>query len=235
MLLQCATSMPSSILIVDDDRTIGHVMKEALLKEGYQVKHVEDADSAYALLQHQSFDLVLLDINLPGISGLKLLELLKQEPKTASLPVIISSIRGDESNKVKGLEIGADDYMVKPTSLKELQARVKALLRRTQRSGQMSNIVESNGIRLDLDRQEAWVEGQRLELTQVEFQILILLIKRQGMLLSYQVLSEVISSGAKDITSQTVYVHINNLRKKLGRKGRLIETVYGMGYKFFPS
>lgn len=210
-------------------------MKEALLKEGYQVKHVEDADSAYALLQHQSFDLVLLDINLPGISGLKLLELLKQEPKTASLPVIISSIRGDESNKVKGLEIGADDYMVKPTSLKELQARVKALLRRTQRSGQMSNIVESNGIRLDLDRQEAWVEGQRLELTQVEFQILILLIKRQGMLLSYQVLSEVISSGAKDITSQTVYVHINNLRKKLGRKGRLIETVYGMGYKFFPS
>ncbi|OGS18612.1 MAG: hypothetical protein A3J70_07330 [Elusimicrobia bacterium RIFCSPHIGHO2_02_FULL_61_10] len=227
--------MPSSILIVDDDRTIGHVMKEALLKEGYQVKHVEDADSAYALLQHQSFDLVLLDINLPGISGLKLLELLKQEPKTASLPVIISSIRGDESNKVKGLEIGADDYMVKPTSLKELQARVKALLRRTQRSGQMSNIVESNGIRLDLDRQEAWVEGQRLELTQVEFQILILLIKRQGMLLSYQVLSEVISSGAKDITSQTVYVHINNLRKKLGRKGRLIETVYGMGYKFFPS
>lgn len=124
--------MAESILIVDDDRALADIIRDILSAAGYAVKHVKDADSAFAEMKKKPVDLVLLDFNLKGISGLELLRLMKQEPKTATLPVMMLTVKGDEFNKVKCLTAGADDYLVKPASTRELLARVQALLRRSR-------------------------------------------------------------------------------------------------------
>ena len=144
--------MKASILIVDDDFTIADLVYSVLEEAGYGVRHADNADAAFSALKSEPVDLLLLDIEMSGISGLKLLELLKQEPRYAALPVIIITVKGEESSKIKGLQGGADDYLVKPFSEKALLARVEALLRRVRRAGQVSNVLEAGHISVDLDR-----------------------------------------------------------------------------------
>ena len=226
------TTQAATILIVDDDPEVIELLGPALKAAGYKVRAAVGADQAFAVLTGDAVDLVLLDYQLPGISGLKLLEILKQDPRTATLPVIMQTTRGAEADKVAGLKTGADDYLTKPFSIKELLARVEALLRRSRHQGRTGRVMEAGGIRVDLDSREVTVKDKTAELTLIEFDLLVRFIQRPGQVLTYQVLSEALSEGSRIMASENLYSHVKNLRRKLGSAGKRIETVYGIGYKF---
>ena len=227
--------MAGHILIVDDAKDIAKLVQSILTDAGFKTTHVADADSAVARLKSDTYDLILLDIELGGISGLHLLEMLRKDPRTARMPVILMTVLGSESQKVRGLGAGADDYVVKPFSGKELLARVQALLRRSRSAAQPEDVIESGGVTLDLNRREVAVKGKRVKLTTMEFDFLALLVKHKGYVLSYRTLSETLSQGAQVMNSETLYAHIKNLRRSLGDAGKLIETVHGVGYKFVEA
>jgi DNA-binding response OmpR family regulator len=226
-------SMKSKILLVDDSVQIANLVVPFLKKSGYAVEHVTDADDAVSWLKTERTDLLLLDVDLPGISGIKLLEILKKDAKTASIPVIMITVRGEESAKISGLRTGADDYLVKPFSNPELLARVEALLRRVQHSGQVHSVLETGGIRMDMERREVFTDGKRVTMTAGEFDLLALLMSRKGHVLTYQIIGD--SLGTPDRTSNNLSVHIKNIRAKLGGAGKLIETVYSVGYRFLDQ
>lgn len=228
------TAKGAAVLVVDDDPAVIGLLEPALGAAGYRVRTASSADQAFAVISEESVDLILLDFKLPGISGLKLLEILKQDPSTASIPVIMQTTRGSEADRVAGLTTGADDYVVKPFSVKELLARVDALLRRVRHEGRSGRIIQNGGVRLDLDARTVEVEEGAVGLTSMEFDLLLRLLRRPGQVLTYQVLSAELSEGAKILTSENLYAHIKNLRRKLGRAGVRIATVYGIGYKFEP-
>ncbi|MEK7389737.1 MAG: response regulator transcription factor [Elusimicrobiota bacterium] len=228
--------MKGAILIVDDDRMMSDLIGSILKDEGYKTFSVAGADAALAWLKSKQADLMILDVAMPGINGFQFLSIIRKDAQLARLPVIMVTSKGEESNKVRGLEGGADDYLVKPFSHKELAARVAALLRRTSAGPSPEQAaLEAEGIRLDLSQHEAWARGRRIHLTATEFSILAELIRRRGVLLTHANMGEIMGEGGRDITSETLYVHINTLRKKLGDDGRWIETVRGLGYKFSPS
>lgn len=226
--------MKPSILLVDDDANLVAFLRPALREAGYQVHCVASADAAYGILAHEAVDLLLLDIRLPGITGLKLLEILKKDAKTAHLPVVLLTQKGGEFDKIKGLKTGADDYVVKPFSVGELLARMEALLRRVHHGGQTEQVIELGGIRLDFERREVTARDKNVDLTPAEFDLLALMIKQPRRVFSYRILSEALSEGGRIITSGSLYVHIKHLRSKLGPCGKLIETVHGVGYKYAP-
>lgn len=226
--------MKTSVLIVDDDADISRHVQSALSDAGYEARRVKSADEAAAFLRRRAPDLLLLDIQLPGISGLKLLEMLRQQPETAGLPVIMLTVLGDESQRIRGLKAGADDYLVKPFSVKELLARVEALLRRSRVAAAPSSVVEAEGLSLDADRRLCAIRGKPVALTPIEFDLLGLFLRRQGYVLTYETLSESLCR-ADVMTSETLYAHVKNLRRKLGRRGAWIETVHGIGYRFQAS
>ncbi|MBI3550402.1 MAG: response regulator transcription factor [Elusimicrobia bacterium] len=226
------TSKKATILLVDDDPTVVAMVSAAVKAEGYALRTTSDANRGFAYLTEDVIDLALLDIQLPGISGLKLLELMKQDPRTAHIPVLMLTLRKAESDKVTGLKTGADDYLGKPFSVKELLARVEALLRRTRHGGKMNQVFEIAGIRVDLGAMEVRIKNKKVELTPTEMGMLVRLLQHPGQVLTYRILSEALSEGSKIITSETLYAHVNHLRDKLGASGERIETVYGVGYKF---
>lgn len=228
------TAKGAVVLVVDDDPAVLGLLEPALGAAGFRVRTASSADQAFAVISEESVDLILLDFKLPGISGLKLLEILKQDPSTSSIPVIMQTTRGSEADRVTGLVTGADDYVVKPFSVKELLARVDALLRRVRHEGRSGRTVQCGGVRLDLDARTVEVEEGSVGLTSMEFDILLRLLRRPGQVLTYQVLSAELSEGARILTSENLYAHIKNLRRKLGGAGERIATVYGIGYKFEP-
>jgi DNA-binding response OmpR family regulator len=227
--------MNTKILFVDDDHDIGRSVKEGLSRHGYAVTHVDSADKALALVKIQTVDLFLLDIDLPGLSGLKLLELLKGEPETASAPVIMLTALGETAQRVKGLKTGADDYMVKPFSTDELAARIEALLRRVHHQGRPGQVVRSGGVTLNLDALEASLpDGRRVPLTWGEGQILFCLMRRKGFIVTQRALTEHLTTeGGKDtVTSGSLYTYFKNIRAKLGAYADRIETIPKSGYRF---
>ena len=224
--------MKGQILVVEDDASIGELVLTVLSQAGFRCRHVRSADAAAALLLREKVDLLLLDIGLPGISGIKLLQAVREEPGTAGLPVILISSRNRPVDKVAGLRAGADDYLGKPFTIAELLARAEAVLRRVDRPVEGLGPLEGGGVRLDLDRQEASVSGERVALRPLEFKLLSVLMRRKGFVFSYAALSEALSEGGKVMTSENLYAQTKNLRRALGRSGRLIETVHGVGYKF---
>lgn len=229
--------MKTSVLLVDDDRNLSGLVAKAVREAGHKVACVENASDALEFLSHEKADIILLDIQLPGISGIKLLEMLKENPKTAGLPVIMLTVLGDESHKVNGLKGGADDYLTKPFSTKELLARMEALIRRTNNQGRTRTVLEAGGLRVDVDTQEATYKKKRLVLTKAEFNLLAYFIRRKGFVLSYENLADAMIEGADDriVTSETLYTHVKNLRKKMGAAAKMIESTRGVGYKFVPE
>ncbi|MBI3547671.1 MAG: response regulator transcription factor [Elusimicrobia bacterium] len=221
-----------TVLVIDDDRAIVDVVETALKAEGYSVRTAKNADQAFATMTNDVVDMLILDVQLPGISGLKLLEIVKQDPRTSSVPVLMLTTRKSESDKVAGLKTGADDYLGKPFSVKELLARVEALLRRTRHDGRTSRVIEAGGIRIDLDGLMVTLKDKKIDLRKAEFDLLVRLMQRSGQVLTYQILSEALSDGTKVMTSENLYWHAKNLRQKLGSAGAKIETVHGIGYRF---
>jgi DNA-binding response OmpR family regulator len=225
--------MTKPALFVDDDLSIGRAVKKDLLAHGWDVTHVDGVDKAMAHLKVSLPEVILLDIDLPGISGLKFLEILKESPETAAIPVIMLTALGGTTAKIKGLETGADDYVVKPFSTDELAARMAALLRRTKNQGRVETVIQAGGVRMDLDRRLVFLlGGEKADLTSGEFKILSFLVQRKGYVLTNESLVEALARENELATLGSVYTHIKNIRKKLKSQGRLIESVHGVGYRF---
>ena len=221
-----------SILVVEDDEDILELVEYNLAKNGYDVTCVTEGEAGLEMAKDRMPDLVVLDLMLPGLDGLEVCRLLKADSKTRHIPVIMLTAKGEESDIVTGLELGADDYIPKPFSPKVLVARARAVLRRrAQEETTKDSIISLHEILIDPGRHEVLVKGKQVQLTLTEFRILQLLASRPGWVFSrYQIVDE-IRGEDYPVTDRSVDVHVVGLRKKLSAKGRLIETVRGVGYR----
>jgi two-component system OmpR family response regulator len=223
---------PVHVLVVDDDAHIREVMRFALEKAGYRVSEAPDGSRAFELLKQSAFDLVVLDIVMPEDDGLTLCRKIRAEQ--SRLPIIFVSSRDEELDRVLGLELGADDYLTKPFSPRELAARVAAVLRRTQpptREVAGRPPLVRGPIQLDVVRHSCQVSGRELSLTVTEFELLRALLESPGRVLSRVQLVELAYGAGHFISDRTVDSHVRRLRAKLAEGAALIETVYGVGYR----
>jgi DNA-binding response OmpR family regulator len=227
--------MPARVLIVEDEPDIRDLLAFHLQREGYQVATCWTGADALRLVRAAPPDLVLLDLMLPGVDGLEVCRRLRQDPVTAALPVVIVTAKGEEMDRVLGLELGADDYIVKPFSPKEVVARVRAVLRRARAPEIAATAV--GRLVIDLGRHAVRVEGVLVALTPKEFDLLRALVEARGRVLSREFLLDRVwgYAAATEIESRTVDVHVRRLRVKLGEEGRRIVTVKGVGYRLDPE
>ncbi len=226
--------MKEKILIVEDDKDIIKMLEYNLKKEGFKVIHASDGEDALDLAVRQYPDLILLDLMLPGIDGLEVCKALKGENKAAAIPIIMLTAKSQESDKVVGLELGADDYVTKPFSPRELIARIKAVLRRANDKEKLPDIVQAGDLKIDFAKISVEVKGKLVELTSKEFELLKTLLKAKGRVLSRDYLLDTIwgFDHAMEIQTRTVDVHIRTLRKKLKSAAKMIITVKNYGYRF---
>jgi DNA-binding response OmpR family regulator len=224
--------MPSRVLIVEDEPDIRDLVVHHLKREGYQVSAASSGEEALRQVQAAPPDLVLLDLMMPAMDGLEVCRRLRQDPATAMLPIVMLTAKGDEVDRVLGLEIGADDYIVKPFSPRELLARVRAVLRRS-RPVPGAVPLKVGALVMDLGTHTASVGGGALALTPKEFDLLRALIEACGRVLSREFLLDRVwgYAHASEIESRTVDVHVRRLRVKLGPEGRRILTVKSVGYR----
>lgn len=224
--------MERRILIVDDEEHIQELIRYHLESKGYPYACAGDGKTALKLLQEQKFDLVLLDLMLPGMDGTEVIKEIRASEKLKSLPVIMLTALGEESDKVIGLELGADDYMTKPFSTRELLARIKALLRRSERQEDAEHIFTLGTLSINVDRHEVFRDEEKIELTYKEFALLLMLLKNKGKVLSRDLLLNTIWGYEYYGDTRTVDVHIRHLRQKLETDDfSFIETIRGVGYK----
>jgi DNA-binding response OmpR family regulator len=223
----------STLLVIEDDPDIVELLRYNLEREGYRVLTAMDGERGLAEAQRHPPDLVLLDLMLPGLDGLEVCRRLRAQDATRLTPVLVLTAKSEETDVVLGLELGADDYLTKPFSPRELVARVRALLRRSQRSPEDPGRtrIELQGVVLDRTRHEVLNEGVLVPLTRAEFRLLWTLAQRPGRVYSRDELVDEITAGEALIVDRNVDVHVSAIRKKLGEAGRLIATVRGVGYK----
>jgi two-component system phosphate regulon response regulator PhoB len=224
------------VLAVEDDKDILELITYNLEREGYEVTGVASGEDGVDAARSEKPDLVLLDLMLPGIDGLEVCRKLKADPDTAHLPVIMVTAKGEESDIVTGLELGADDYVTKPFSPKVLIARMRAVQRRRGRA----EVTEEDVLKIDEivihpGRHEVTVEGERVDLTFTEFRILHILARRPGWVFTRHQIVDAIHGEHYPVTDRAVDVQIVGLRRKLGSAGEYIETVRGVGYRFRDS
>ena len=224
--------MPSRVLIVEDEPDIRELVVHHLKREGYQVSAAASGEEALRQVHASPPDLVLLDLMMPAMDGLEVCRRLRQDPATARLPIVMLTAKGDEVDRVIGLEIGADDYVVKPFSPKELLARVRAVLRRSRPApGAASTTL--GALTIDPGTHTVSVKGEILALTPKEFDLLRALVEARGRVLSREFLLDRVwgYARASEIESRTVDVHVRRLRVKLGSEGRRVLTVKSVGYR----
>ncbi|WP_100403352.1 response regulator transcription factor [Bacillus sp. FJAT-42315] len=218
------------ILIVDDEEDMRHLIAMYLENAGFMVSHAEDSIEVSKQLEKGNIDLVLLDIMLPGKNGFDICADIR---KTSEIPVIFLTAKGEEWDKVKGLQIGGDDYIVKPFSPGELTARIRAVLRRSHKEDEQATTIEKAGILVDLSSHAVKVKQKSVPLTLKEFELLLLLIKNVGRVFSREQLLTTIWGDDYSGGTRTVDTHIKTLRMKLGKEaGSAVATVWGIGYKF---
>ncbi len=222
--------MAVHIYIVEDDKNIREIEMFALKNSGYAVEEFENAKSFFSRITEKVPDLVLLDIMLPDMDGLEIVKKLRSRPDTVRVPIILVTAKTTELDKVKGLDIGADDYLTKPFGVMELISRVKALLRRS-RALQDDKQLVLGGITLDSERREVHVDGELCELTFKEFELLKLLMVNAGIVLHRDTIMSDVWGTDYEGESRTLDMHIKTLRQKLGEAGNMIKTVRNVGYK----
>jgi len=223
-----------AILIVEDEEDLSSSLKYNLEKEGgYRVTTAASGEKGLALAREREFDLILLDLMLPGMDGLEVCRAVRNGSRSAEAPIIMLTARVDESDRVVGLEVGADDYVTKPFSMKEILARVRAHLRRRSRpAGDSPTVYEGDSLRIDFEGHVVHVGGREVTLTRMEFALLAALVRNRGRVLGRESLLEKVWGYEYYGSSRTVDVHVRRLRKKLGPAGAHIETVFGIGYRF---
>jgi two-component system phosphate regulon response regulator PhoB len=221
------------ILVVEDEEDILELVTFNLAREGYTVQGVASGEAALKAVADAPPDLLVLDLMLPGVDGLEVCRQVRAAPATRALPLLMLSAKGEESDIVTGLELGADDYLPKPFSPRVLIARVRAVLRRRARpEPDPQAVVSVQGLEIHPGRQEALLDGRKLELTFSEFRILHYLARRPGWVFTRQQIVEAVRGGEYHVTERAVDVHVVGLRKKLGAAGDWVETVRGVGYRF---
>ena len=223
--------MSKKILIIEDDKDIVELLKHYLTKEIFILKDASDGFSGLKKAKGEKFDLIILDIMLPEMDGLEVCKELRGDPKTASLPIIMLTAKSEESDKIVGLELGADDYVTKPFSPKELVARVKALLRRTERVPEKEKSYRYGKLILDVSKHEVTFGNRMVELTSKEFDLLTCLLRSNGRVLSRDFLMDQVWGYDYFGGMRTVDVHIRRLREKIPELSEDILTVKNMGYK----
>ncbi len=214
------------VLFVEDDEDLGEIVKYNLEKEGFQVDWVLDGETALSKIQSEDYDILIIDIMLPKLDGIELTKRARREGKNTETPIIMLTALSDEDTKLVSFEEGADDYITKPFSIKELIARMRAVARRYRKS----DVLEFEGIRIDREAAEASVDGKPLHLTKTEFELLTLLVQNPNRIFTREELLEKIW-GKESEQTRTVDVYISRLRKKLGSKGHLLKTLPRLGYK----
>ncbi|MEA3428226.1 MAG: response regulator [Thermodesulfobacteriota bacterium] len=223
----------NKILVVDDEEDILELLRYNLAREGYRVVCATSGEQALNKAGSESFDLILLDLMLPGIDGLEVAKKLKNKPETRHIPIIMLTAKGEEADIVTGLELGADDYVTKPFSPRILLSRVKAVIRRkVLEEVDDSSIIQIYELEIDPGRRRVLVKGSHVELTFTEFQVLYLLARRPGWVFTRFKIVDLIRGDDYPVTDRSVDVQIVGLRKKLGPCGKYIETVRGVGYRF---
>lgn len=220
------------ILVVDDEADIRELVRLNLARESYEVLECETGEQALSQARAKNPDLVVLDLMLPGMDGLEVCKKLKGDPKTAPIPIVILTAKGEEADVVAGLEVGADDYVAKPFSGKVLVARVRRLLRKAAQPADAPSVIKAHDLILDPNRHEVWAGDKRVDLTRTEFDILRALARHPGAVLSRYQIVDSVHGDDYPVTDRAVDVQIVSLRRKLGPCGKYIETVRGVGYRF---
>ncbi|MFA5089441.1 MAG: response regulator transcription factor [Candidatus Omnitrophota bacterium] len=220
------------ILIIEDDKHISKLVKYNVEKAGYGCTVAEDGEEALDILGKQGMDLIILDIMLPKMDGFEVCRLIKQNPKLKSVPIIMLTAKGEEVDRIVGLELGADDYVVKPFSPRELVLRIKAILKRGKIEESPKEIIERGGLVINVPKHQVTVNNKEIGLTPIEFKLLVTLIERKGRIQSRDQLLSDVWDMHTDVFTRTVDTHIKRLREKLGKIGGQIETARGLGYRF---
>jgi DNA-binding response OmpR family regulator len=222
-----------TILVVDDEADIRDLLCYNLEQEGYRVEARENGEEALQFSKSNRVDLILLDLMLPGIPGLELCKQLKRQPETDSIPIIMITAKSSETDVIVGLELGADDYVTKPFSPKEVLARIKAIFRRVdEKRTESPREFRFRDLVLDLDRHEVRLDGKEVKLTSTEFKILQCLLSRLGFVFSRDDLIDFALGKDVSVVDRTIDVHMTNLRKKLGPYSAFIESIRAVGYRF---
>lgn len=233
------------ILIVDDEESICEILQFNLEIEGYEADVAYSAEQALKM-DLKSYSLILLDIMMGGMSGFKMAQMLKKDAETASIPIIFCTAKDTEDNKIAGLTLGADDYISKPFSVREVVARVKSVLRRCTQQPQVQvqpqqtqprtemdgDSITYNGLRLDLLKHKCYIDGQEVQLTKKEMEIMVLFLRNSGRVLSREEILHNVWSDEVVVLDRTIDVNITRLRKKIGEYGKFIVTRQGYGYGF---
>lgn len=225
--------MAARVLVVEDEPDIRDLLSLHLAREGFEVRTAGTGPQGLREVRSKPPDLVILDLMLPELDGLEVCRRLRHDPDTASIPVVMLTAKGDEADRVVGLELGADDYVTKPFSPKELVARVKAILRRT-RAGEQQALLSVGALRMDFGKRQVAIGDAPVTLTPKEFDLLRALVEARGRVLSREFLLDRVWGYARagEIESRTVDVHVRRLRQKLGVEGRRIVTAKSAGYRF---
>lgn len=227
--------MPKRISVIDDEEDIQDIIRINLLAEGYDVSCFSSAEAALKALESSVPDLLILDIMMPGIDGFEFCRRVRARDSWKQIPIIFLSAKSDEIDKVLGLELGGDDYMTKPFSVKELKSRVKAMFRRITRAestGSAGGVLVHEGIELNPEHYSLTVDGDNVDLTKTEFEILRLLLANPGKIFTRDNIIDSIKGQDVYVIDRTIDVHVMNLRKKLGRYKNVIKTFSGVGYGF---
>ncbi|MBF0491648.1 MAG: response regulator transcription factor [Deltaproteobacteria bacterium] len=224
--------MPIQILVVEDEPDIAGLIAFNLKQEGYLCFLAIDARSALEKIKKEKIDFIILDLMLPGMNGLDLCRNLKANPKTQKIPVLILTAKGGEIDRVVGFELGADDYMVKPFSPRELILRIKAILKRmSEPKNKGAQFYQHGLLRLDTDQHRVWVKEKELQFTATEFKLLEFFLKSHSRILTREILLDQVWGYEVAVTTRTIDTHVKRLREKLGEAGEYIETVRGVGYR----
>ncbi|KAA3618322.1 MAG: DNA-binding response regulator [Calditrichaeota bacterium] len=218
------------LFIVEDDSDITEILRDNLNREGYKTTaHIDGAEALDAIIKLLP-DLIILDLNLPGMSGFEVCKYIRSNDSTSEIPIIMLTARGEEIDKIIGFEAGADDYVTKPFSPRELLARVKVLLKRTKKTE--FNVFKQNDLKINFATHQVFRKSKQVDLTPIQFKLLKLLIKSEGKALSRQMLLDTIWGDDYYGDPRTVDVHITRLREKIDKKNNLILTVKGVGYRW---
>jgi len=217
--------------VIDDDRELAGLLQRVFSREGLQAEFCHDGRQGLERALHGQYDLLVLDVMLPGIDGFELLRRLRQD---SDLPTLMLTARGDDVDRIIGLEAGADDYLPKPFHTREMVARIRAILRRTQQGGRgrASRVIEAADVRLDLGARAVTCDGAPIELTTMEFDLLRALMESAGRVLSRDALLDRIDGRQASPFDRSIDVHISHLRRKLGGESPRIRTIRGVGYQF---
>ena len=220
------------ILVIDDEKDLIELVRYNLEREGFIVRSAQDGESGLSAAQKESPDLIIIDLMLPGIDGLDVCRSLRSDSRTARIPVIMLTAKSSESDRILGLELGADDYVTKPFSPRELLARIKAVLRRTSSPQAASEVIRRGDLTIDMARRAVSCGGEAIVLTATEFRLLQFFASHSGHVFSRAQLIDGAMGRDVSVEDRTIDVHITGLRRKLGDCGDWIETVRGFGYRF---